>query len=105
MIEAIAECDVHLFEKFIEGKPMSEEEIVAGIRRATIAQKIFPVICGSAFKNKGVQDMLDAVVDFLPSPLEVPPVQGLDPENHGKVEDPPAPDEPPFSHCGFKTLT
>src|SRR5258706_5427913 len=75
MIQGIAEFDDHLFEKFIEGQPMTEAEIIAGIRKATIAQKIFPVICGSAFKNKGVQDMLDAVVDFLPSPVEVPPMK------------------------------
>src|SRR5579884_579579 len=75
MIEAIAESDDHLFEKYIEGQPITEPEIVAGIRKATILQKIFPVICGSAFKNKGVQNLLDSVVDYLPSPLEVPPVQ------------------------------
>ncbi len=68
MIEAVAEHDDHLFEKFVEGEADPNDEIMAGIRKATIAQKIFPVICGSAFKNKGVQNLLDAVVDYLPSP-------------------------------------
>ena len=68
MIEAVSEFDDTLFEKFVEGQPLTEAEIAAGIRKATIAMKIFPVICGSAFKNKGVQTMLDAVVDYLPSP-------------------------------------
>ncbi len=66
----------HLFEKFVEGKAITEAELRAGIRKATIAQKIFPVVCGTAFKNKGVQNLLDAVVDYLPSPLDVPPMQG-----------------------------
>jgi len=81
MVEAVAEHDDHLFEKYIEGQPISKEEIRAGIRKATIALKIFPVICGSAFKNKGVQTMLDAVVDYLPSPLDIPSVEGADIDN------------------------
>ena len=85
MIEAISEFDDHLFAQFIEGKPLSNDEIRAGIRKATIALKIFPVICGSAFKNKGVQTMLDAVVDYLPSPLDVPPVEGTDVDDPTKV--------------------
>ena len=76
MIEAVSEFDDTLFEKFINGETLSEEEIRAGLRKATIALKIFPVICGTAFKNKGVQTMLDAVVDYLPSPLDIPPVVG-----------------------------
>ena len=76
MIEAVAESDDHLFEKFVNGEAMTEAEIMQGIRKATIAQKIFPVICGTAFKNKGVQNLLDAVVDHLPSPLDIRPVQG-----------------------------
>src|SRR5271166_3013184 len=76
MIEVISEFDNDLFEKFVEGQPVTNDEIRRGIRSATIALKVFPVICGSAFKNKGVQTMLDAVVDYLPSPLEVPPVEG-----------------------------
>jgi elongation factor G len=105
MIEAIAESDDHLFEKFIEGQPMTEEEIVAGLRKATIAQKIFPVICGSSFKNKGVQNMLDAVVDYLPSPIDVPPVQGIDPAHPDKVLERPSSDDAPFSALIFKIMT
>src|SRR5258708_25688746 len=105
MIEAIAEFDDHLFEKFMEGKPMSEDEIIAGIRKGTIAQNIFPVICGSGFKNKGVQDMLDAVVDFLPSPIEVPPVQGQDVDDPEKVLERPPSDDAPFAALVFKIMT
>ena len=76
MIEAVSEFDDKLFEKFVEGEALTVDEIKAGIRKATIAMKIFPVICGSAFKNKGVQTMLDAVVDYLPSPLDIPAVEG-----------------------------
>jgi len=105
MIEAVAEHDDALFEKFIEGQPLSEEEIRRGIRKATIALKIFPVICGSAFKNKGVQTMLDAVVDYLPSPLEVPPVDGVDIEDPSKVLIRRASDSEPFAALIFKIMT
>ena len=76
LIEAVSESDDHLFSKFVEGSAITEDELRAGIRKATIAQKIFPVVCGTAFKNKGVQNLLDAVVDYLPSPLDVPADQG-----------------------------
>jgi elongation factor G len=105
MIEAIAESDDHLFAKFVEGTPISEKEIMAGIRKATITQKIFPVICGSAFKNKGVQNLLDAVVDYLPSPLDIPPVQGVLPDNPAITEELPPTDEAPFSALVFKIMT
>jgi elongation factor G len=105
MIEAVAEHDDGLFEKFVHGTPISNDEIMAGIRKATIAQKIFPVICGSAFKNKGVQNLLDAVVDYLPSPVEVPPVKGTLPGNHDIVEDRATSDEAPFSALVFKIMT
>jgi elongation factor G len=105
MIEAIAESDDHLFAKFVEGTPISEKEIMAGIRKATIAQKIFPVICGSAFKNKGVQNLLDAVVDHLPSPLDIPPVQGVLPDNPAITEELPPSDSAPFSALVFKIMT
>ena len=85
MIEAIAEHDDHLMEKFIEGHAPSNDEIRAGIRKATIELKIFPVICGTAFKNKGVQTMLDAVVDYLPSPMDIPPVEGTDLDDPEKI--------------------
>ncbi len=93
MIEAIAESDDHLFAKFVEGTPISEKEIMEGIRKATITQKIFPVICGSAFKNKGVQNLLDSVVDYLPSPVDIPPVQGVLPDNPEITEELPATDD------------
>jgi elongation factor G len=105
MIEAIAESDDHLFAKFVEGSPISEQEIMEGIRKATITQKIFPVICGSAFKNKGVQNLLDAVVDYLPSPLDIPPVQGVLPDNPAVTEELPPTDEAPFSALVFKIMT
>jgi elongation factor G len=105
MIEAIAESDDHLFAKFVEGTPISEKEIMAGIRKATITQKIFPVICGSAFKNKGVQNLLDSVVDYLPSPMDIPPVQGVLPDNPEKTEELPPADDAPFSALVFKIMT
>ena len=76
MIEAIAEFDDHAVHQVRRRRDATNDEITRGIRKATIALKIFPVICGTAFKNKGVQTMLDAVVDYLPSPLDVPPVEG-----------------------------
>jgi elongation factor G len=106
MIEAIAESDDgHLFEKFINGEAISNTEIRAGIRKATIALKIFPVICGTAFKNKGVQTMLDAVVDYLPSPLDVPPVEGIDVDDPSKVVIRNASDSEPFAALVFKIMT
>jgi elongation factor G len=105
MIEAIAEFDDALFAKFIEGEQPSNEEIKRGIRKATIALKIFPVICGTAFKNKGVQTMLDAVVDYLPSPLDIPPVEGHAIDDPGKVLVRKASDSEPFSALVFKIMT
>src|SRR5215217_1549598 len=105
LVEAVAESDDALFEKYIEGAEISEAELVAGIRKATIAQKIFPVICGSSFKNKGVQNMLDAVVAYLPSPLDVPPVQGVDPDNPEQVLTREAKDTEAFSALIFKIMT
>jgi elongation factor G len=105
MIEAISEFDDKLFEKFVEGGAVSEAEIAAGLRKATIAQKIFPVVCGTAFKNKGVQNLLDAVVDYLPSPLDVPPVEGIDPDNPEKTVIRHSSDSEPFSALVFKIMT
>ncbi len=105
MIEAVSEFDDVLFEKFVHGEALSNEEIRSGIRKATIGLKIFPVICGSAFKNKGVQTMLDAVVDYLPSPLDIPPVQGLDVDNpEVKIIRKPS-DSEPFAALVFKIMT
>ena len=105
MIEAVSEFDDKLFEKFVEGQPLSEAEIAAGIRKATIAMKIFPVICGSAFKNKGVQTMLDAVVDYLPSPLDIPPVTGTSIDDKEVKLIRHASDSEPFSALVFKIMT
>jgi elongation factor G len=105
LVEAVSESDDHLFTKFVEGQPITADELRAGIRKATIAQKIFPVVCGSAFKNKGVQNLLDAVVDYLPSPLEVPAVQGTDVDDTEKVVERKASDTEPFSALVFKIMT
>jgi elongation factor G len=105
LIEAVAETDDTLFEKFVEGKPVTERELAAGIRKATIAQKIFPVICGSAFKNKGVQNLLDAVCDYLPSPLEVPPIKGVAVDNPKQEMERKASDSEPFAALVFKIMT
>jgi elongation factor G len=105
MIEAVSEFDDALFEKFVHGEALTNDEIRAGIRKATIGLKIFPVICGSAFKNKGVQTMMDAVVDYLPSPLDIPPVKGLDVDHPDvTVERKPSDDEP-FAALVFKIMT
>ncbi len=105
LVEAVSESDDVLMHKFIEGESITQEELAAGIRKATIAQKIFPVVCGTAFKNKGVQNLLDAVVDYLPSPLDVPPMMGTDPDDKTKelVRNPD--DKEPFSALVFKIMT
>ncbi len=105
MIEAAAECDDHLMEKYLGGEELTEAEIMAGLRKGTIAQMIFPVFCGSAFKNKGVQNMLDAVVDLLPSPLEVPPVEGRSIDNPEETIVRRSDDKEPFSALVFKIIT
>jgi len=105
LIEAIAESDDHLFTKFVEGEPITQEELKAGIRKATIAQKIFPVVCGTAFKNKGVQNLLDAVVDYLPSPIEVPAIQGAGVNDPSMTVERKASDDEPFSALVFKIMT
>jgi elongation factor G len=105
MIEAISEFDDKLFEKYVEGHDLTPEEIQAGIRKATIAMKIFPVICGSAFKNKGVQTMLDAVVDYLPSPLDIPAIEGVSVDDPEEKMQRHADDNEPFSALVFKIMT
>ncbi len=105
MIEAVSESDDALFDKYVHGETLTVEELRAGIRRATIAQKIFPVICGSAFKNKGVQDLLDAVVDYLPSPIEVPPVEGTAVGDPSQVLIRLSSDDEPFAALVFKIMT
>ncbi len=104
LIEIIAETDDVLLEKFLEGETPTVEELKAGIRQATIDLKVFPVICGSAFKNKGVQTLLDAVVDYLPSPLDKPPVEGIDPAHHDKIVVRKPDDNEPLSALAFKII-
>ena len=106
LIETVVENDDQdeLMHKYIEGETIGEAELKAALRRATLKMKVFPVICGTAFKNKGVQPMLDAVIDYLPSPLDVPPVKGIDP-NTGKEVERPADDNAPFSALAFKIMT
>jgi elongation factor G len=105
LVEAVSESDDHLFTKYVEGETISEEELRAGIRKATIAQKIFPVVCGSAFKNKGVQNLLDAVVDYLPSPLDIPAVKGTAVDDKEKIVERKADDNEPFAALVFKIMT
>jgi elongation factor G len=105
MIEAVSEHDDVLTEKYILGEELTEDEIRAGIRKATIAMQIFPVICGSAFKNKGVQTMLDAVVDYLPSPLDIPPIEGTSIDNVEEKMVRHSSDSEPFAALVFKIMT
>jgi elongation factor G len=104
MLEAVAEYDDQVMEKYLNGHPLTEEEVRRAIRAATISMKVTPVLCGSAFKNKGVQQLLDAVVDYLPSPLDVPPVRGIDPNTEKEVFRKPS-DSEPFSALAFKLMT
>ncbi len=104
MLESISDFDDHLMELFLGEKPIEEEQIRIALRKATIAGKITPVMCGSAFKNKGVRRLLDAVVDFLPSPLDIPPVKGHHPKTEEEIERKPS-DDAPFSALAFKIAT
>ncbi|MFL5349880.1 MAG: elongation factor G [Hyalangium sp.] len=102
LIEAAAEQDDALTEKFLEGKELTEDEIRGAIRKGCVGLRIFPVFCGSAFKHKGVQPLLDAVIDYLPSPLDIPPVHGKSPK--GEDEARPTDDKAPFSALAFKIM-
>jgi elongation factor G len=104
MIEIIAETDDVLLEKFLEGELPTIAELKAGIRQATIDLKVFPVICGTAFKNKGIQTLLDAVVDYLPSPLDKPPVEGINPLNPTEILIRKASDTEPLAALAFKVI-
>ncbi len=104
LVEAISETDDVLMQKFFDGVEITKEELMAGIRKATLQQKIFPVICGSAFKNKGVQNLLDAVCDYLPHPLDIPSIEGKHPHT-GAVENRLADDAQPFAGLVFKIMT
>lgn len=103
LIEHAAEFSDELMEKYLEGQELSEEEIKAAIRKGTLAAKITPVFCGSSFKNKGVQPLLDAVIDYLPSPLDLPPVKGINPKTGEEVERKPDEKEP-FTALAFKVM-
>ena len=103
MIEAIAETDEELMEKYLEGEELTEEEIMTALRKATIANEVVPCICGSSYKNKGVQQMIDGVVAFLPSPLDIPAVKGTTLEGEEDTRE--ASDEAPMSALAFKIAT
>jgi elongation factor G len=104
MIEAISDVDETIMEKYLSGEEIAEQDIKSAIRKGTILMKINPVICGTAFKNKGVQMLLDAVVDYLPSPLDVPPMMGIGPDGETEVERKPD-DSEPFAALAFKIMT
>ncbi|KFM99318.1 elongation factor G [Bacillus clarus] len=104
LIEAVAELDEEMMMKYLEGEEITVEELKAGIRKATTSVEFFPVICGSAFKNKGVQILLDAVIDYLPSPLDVPAIKGILPDTDEEVERKSS-DEEPFAALAFKIMT
>ena len=104
MIEALGEVDDHILEKYVHGEKVTPEEIRAALRRGTVTIKIFPVLCGAAFKNKGIQPLLDGVVDYLPSPLDVPPAEGQSLDG-GAMLHRAADDDAPFSALIFKIMT
>jgi elongation factor G len=103
MLEALAEVDERLMEKYLGDEKISPDEVRAALRAGTVAMKVVPVLCGASFRNKGVQPLLDAVVEFLPSPLDVPPVQGRNPETRENEVRGPSPDEP-FAALAFKVM-
>ncbi|WP_225071553.1 elongation factor G [Desulfuromonas sp. CSMB_57] len=104
LIEEVCSHDDELMDKYLGGEALTIDELRAGIRKATIGIKIIPVLCGSAFKNKGVQNLLDAVVDYMPSPLDVPAIRGVLPDSDVEIERP-AKDDGPFAALAFKVMT
>ena len=104
LLEAVSDFDDEIMELYLEGEEVPADMIRTAIRKATIAGKMVPVVCGTSYKNKGVQKLLDAIVDYLPSPLDIPPVEGVDPKT-GETETRPASDEAPFSALAFKIMT
>ncbi|MHC6178374.1 elongation factor G [Clostridium sp. JNZ X4-2] len=104
LIESVAELDEDLMMKYLDGEELTNEELVAGIRKGVIANELVPVLCGSSYKNKGVQPMIDAVVDFMPSPLDIPPIKGTDTETGEEIERK-ADDNEPLSALAFKIAT
>ena len=105
MIEAVAESDEALLEKFFEGEELSQDEINAAIRKATISCTMTPVLCGTSYRNKGVQPLLDAIVMYMPSPLDIPAIKGVDPHDPEKEIDRHPSDDEPFSALAFKIMT
>ncbi len=104
LLEAVSDFDDEIMEKYLEGEEISTDSIRAAIRKATVAVNMMPVVCGTSYKNKGVQKLLDAIVDFMPSPLDVPAIKGTDPDTGDEVERPSS-DEAPFSALAFKVMT
>jgi elongation factor G len=104
LVESVAENDDYVLHKFLEGETITAEELRTSLRKSVIALKLFPVLCGTAFKNKGVQTLLDAVVDYLPSPLDIPPTEGTDPDHHEKKVVRKAADDEPFAALAFKIM-
>lgn len=103
LVDAIAETDDEIMMKYLEGEEISIDELKAALRKAVCDNKLFPVLCGSSYKNKGVQMLLDAVVDYMPSPLDIPAIKGVNPDT-GAEETRPASDEEPFSALAFKIM-
>ena len=104
LVESVAEHDDELLHKFLEGEPISADELRSSLRKSVISLKLFPVLCGTAFKNKGVQTLLDAVVDFLPSPIDIAPAQGHDPDHPEKILERKPADNEPFAGLAFKIM-
>ena len=104
LLEAVSDFDDEIMERYLEGEEVPADMIRAAIRKATVAVKMIPVTCGTSYKNKGVQKLLDAIVDYLPSPLDIPPVEGTNPKT-GETEARKASDDEPFSALAFKIMT
>ena len=104
MVEAIAETDEELFEKYCEGEELSVDELKAALRKATISNQLVPVVCGTSYKNKGVQKLLDAVIDFMPSPIDIPAIKGINPDTE-EEDVRHASDDEPFAALAFKIMT
>lgn len=104
LVEAVVETDDELMEKYLMGEEPTVEELKKAIRKATINNKIVPVVCGTSYRNKGVQKLLDAIIDYMPSPVDIPPIKGVNPET-GEEDHRKADDNEPFSALAFKIMT
>ena len=105
MLEAVAEFDDHLLERFLHEEPIDPKDVIAAVRKATVASKMVPVLCGSSYRNKGIQKLLDSIVDFLPSPLDKPPVRGHAVDNTEKIIERKASSDEPTAALAFKIMT